>query len=165
MTDAGDIGRSIEELRAALERIDRRTCELRRELAEVHAPPRLAGVRALVVVAEAGVLGALRDALERQGAEVRTADSALAAVRHFDEERPDILVAGLDLPDVGGCSLMRVVRAREAARGGQVPAIAVSALAVGNERALALEAGFQDLLSAPVSADALVPVVSQLLGR
>jgi len=61
--------------------------------------------------------------------------------------------------------LIRNVRARAAGPGGRVPALALTAYARAEDRARALNAGYQAHLAKPVDLRELVAVVSRLCGR
>jgi CheY-like chemotaxis protein len=67
------------------------------------------------------------------------------------------------MPDVNGYSLMRRIRGMPPQRGGETPAIALTAYtrAVDGERAL--EAGFQAHVTKPVDPDRLAAVVADLV--
>jgi len=60
---------------------------------------------------------------------------------------------------------MRAVRERPAHRGGRIPAAALTAYARPEDKAAALEAGFQLHVAKPVQPAELAAVVSSLAGR
>ena len=68
------------------------------------------------------------------------------------------------MPGEDGYSLIRRVRALDAARGGDVPALALTALA-GGDRRRALAAGFQNYLAKPVDIDDLAQAVAEFSYR
>jgi CheY-like chemotaxis protein len=99
------------------------------------------------------------------GAEVTAVGSADDALAVLEREQPDVLLSDIAMPDEDGYSLIRKVRAREAARGGLVPAAALTAYASPEDRLKALRAGYHDHLPKPVDPVALVEVVSNLARR
>jgi two-component system, chemotaxis family, CheB/CheR fusion protein len=73
----------------------------------------------------------------------------------LSEFRPEILLSDVAMPGEDGYSFIKRVRALGAGRGGDVPAIALTALAGDDDRQRALSAGFQVHLSKPVDLDRL----------
>jgi CheY-like chemotaxis protein len=69
------------------------------------------------------------------------------------------------MPGEDGYELMRKVRLLPADRGGQVPALAVSAFAREEDRRKAASAGFQFHLCKPVPPSELIAQVARLAGR
>jgi CheY-like chemotaxis protein len=121
-------------------------------------PPRgpLAGMDALVVDDQEDSLDMLRELLEHAGATVRTATSAADVLRQWQCREPDLLVADIGLPSIDGYELLREIRAHGSLNGRVVPAIAVTAYAMDEDRARALAAGFQGHVAKPVDPDAFI---------
>lgn len=71
-------------------------------------------------------------------------------MRGFEEFRPQLLVCDIGLPGGDGYALIRRIRALGAARGGDIPAIALTALAGEENRRQAIAAGFNLHLAKPV---------------
>jgi CheY-like chemotaxis protein len=74
-------------------------------------------------------------------------------------DSPDVILADIELPDEDGYTLLRKLRGRSPADGGQIPAIAVTTFSRRIDRRRAFEAGFHMHLSKPVEADELVAAV------
>jgi CheY-like chemotaxis protein len=91
---------------------------------------------------------------------VGTAQEALCVVR---ESAPHLLISDIGLPDEDGYALIRSVRALGPARGGNVPAIALTAYVRPEDGRRAKEEGFQAHLAKPVEEDELVRLVASLL--
>jgi signal transduction histidine kinase len=125
----------------------------------------LAGLRVLVVEDEDDTRELLVIALEQCGAEVASAPSTAVALASFDRHPPDVLVSDLAMPDEDGFSLIRKVRSRGAAEGGNVPAAALTAYARTEDRVRALAAGFQKHLPKPIDPSDLIAAVAALAGR
>jgi len=148
------------------------------EVTRVEAPPtppierevsenglRLDGVRVMLVEDDPVTLDLLKFIFDESGAEVITAasvDEALGALERF---RPDALVSDIAMPDRDGCDLIREVRTREPERGGNIPAVAVTAYARSEDRVRALEAGFQMHVTKPIVPEELIAVVASLTGH
>ncbi len=125
----------------------------------------LAGVRVLVVDDEPDSRDMLAFFLRGCGAEVRTAASAAAARAALAAERPDVVVSDIGMPGEDGYELVRRLRALPPEEGGEVPAIALTAHARGDDRIRALGAGFQAHLAKPVDPTELALVAARLLER
>ena len=128
-------------------------------------PDLLKDIRILVVEDERDTLDLLVTALAQCGAEVTSAVSVPEALAAFDRAAPDVLVSDIGLPVEDGYSLIRKVRSRTPARGGRIPAAAVTAYAGAEDRRRALDAGFQSHLAKPVDPSELVMTIAALAGR
>ncbi|MFC0254053.1 hybrid sensor histidine kinase/response regulator [Massilia consociata] len=95
-------------------------------------------------------------------ARVRIAASAREAFDALRENRPDILISDLGMPEVDGFELIGWVRALPREAGGQVPAIALTAFARSEDRLKALEAGFSAHISKPVEPSELIASVASV---
>ncbi|HYO62820.1 MAG TPA: PAS domain S-box protein [Pyrinomonadaceae bacterium] len=127
-------------------------------------PGSLAGLRLLVVEDEPDTLDLLRMFLSGYGADVTTARSAAEALAALDLARPDVIVSDVGMSNVDGYELLRRVRALGPSRGGDVPAVALTAYAREEDRALALDAGFNEHVPKPVDPSALAKVIAALVG-
>jgi CheY-like chemotaxis protein len=126
-------------------------------------PADLAGLKVLVVDDVADSLELTIQVLESCGATVLGASSAAAALALLDSERPAVLVSDVGMPDVDGLELVRRLRRRSAQRGGDIPAIALTAFTRQQDRVDALRAGFTAYLAKPVEAADLVATVAGLV--
>ncbi len=90
---------------------------------------------------------------------------APAALATVEADHPDVLVSDVGMPDVDGYELLRRVRALGPARGGRLPAIALTAFARSEDRTRALRAGFLVHVSKPVEPSELVATVASIVGR
>jgi PAS domain S-box-containing protein len=135
-------------------------------LSPLRAPAtELAGVRILVVDDHTDARELVKRVLEDSGATVTTAAGALEALALVESERPDVLVSDIGMPDIDGFDLIQRVRALGPDRGGQVPAVALTAFARSEDRTRALRAGFQVHVSKPVDAAELIATVVSVAGR
>jgi CheY-like chemotaxis protein/anti-sigma regulatory factor (Ser/Thr protein kinase) len=124
----------------------------------------LKGVRVLVVEDDPDTLELLRFILDRRGAEVSTAASTREALDVMERWQPTTLVSDLAMPDQDGYELIGRIRSRSSERGGNIPAVAVSAYTRTEDRIRALSAGFQMHLPKPVDPEELVATVASLAG-
>ncbi len=100
------------------------------------------GGKVLVVDDEPDALTLFTRLLEDRNAVVMTAASAADALEMLEAQRPDVLVSDIGMLAVDGYSFIRIVRALGAARGGNVPALALTAYARAEGMA-AIRVGFQ----------------------
>jgi PAS domain S-box-containing protein len=125
----------------------------------------LAGLRVLVVDDELDARALLTAMLERCGAEVVSAESALEGIESIERWRPDVLVADIGMPVEDGYGLIRKVRALPKERGGLTPALALTAYARTEDRVRAISEGYQLHLAKPVDRVELATVVASLANR
>ena len=125
----------------------------------------LRGVHVLAVDDEHDALGLLRDTLEVAGARVSTMTSAQAALDRIEELTPDVLVTDIGMPGMDGYDLIKRVRLSPVPAVRDVPAAALTAFARSDDRAKALQSGFEMHLSKPVDPGELVAAVASLVRR
>jgi CheY-like chemotaxis protein len=125
----------------------------------------LRGVKVLAVDDEHDARNLIRRILERSSAKVFTAGSATEAMRLFKNERPDVIVSDIGMPEQDGYEFMRMVRSLGVEEGGQTPAAALTAYARPQDRRQALMAGYQSHVVKPADPDELITVVASLAGK
>jgi len=125
----------------------------------------LAGVRVLVVDDAKDAREALSMLLGQFGARVTAVGSVDEALAVLDRDPPHVLLSDIAMPEEDGYTLIRKVRARDAARGGRVPAAALTAYATPEDRTKALRAGYHDHLPKPVDPAVLIETVASLARR
>ncbi|HEX7478937.1 MAG TPA: PAS domain S-box protein [Polyangiales bacterium] len=126
---------------------------------------KLSGVRVLFVEDEEALLDAFKARLTSLGAEVSLASSVPEALAELARATPDVIVSDIAMPGEDGYSLIRKVRARGHDKGGDTPAVALTAYADAQSRQLALLAGFQAHLAKPVDSDDLVRTILSSIGK
>jgi signal transduction histidine kinase len=127
-----------------------------------NAAPRLHGTRVLVVDDAADARDLFVEVLRRCGAETSFAASAAEALAIVERERPDVVLADIEMPGEDGYGLLSKIRALPAERGGNVPVAALTAYATAQDRADVLAAGFAAYVSKPVLPLDLARVVGRL---
>lgn len=123
----------------------------------------LSGIRILCVDDEPDTLELLGILLTHYGASVITLSSAAEVLPTIDSFQPDILVSDIGMPEVDGYSLLQKVRALPAEKGGQIPAIALTAFAGEIDQQKALRVGFQKHLAKPIEPNHLTQAVLELV--
>ncbi|HEY6659823.1 MAG TPA: PAS domain S-box protein, partial [Pyrinomonadaceae bacterium] len=122
----------------------------------------LEGLRILVVDDEIDARTLLRAMIERCGAQVVAVSSAREGLESIESWRPDVLIADIGMPVEDGYGLIKKVRALPQERGGQTPALALTAYARTEDRVRALSEGYQVHLAKPVDRFELAAVVASL---
>ncbi len=118
----------------------------------------LNGIRVLIVDDDDDARALVQAIVEEAGGTATTADSGPQALERLDEGVPDVLIADLGMPGMDGLALIEAVRRRlDVARA--VPAIALTAYARSEDRAAAVNGGFQRHLAKPVDHLLLVAAV------
>ncbi|MGA2442480.1 MAG: ATP-binding protein [Tepidisphaeraceae bacterium] len=125
----------------------------------------LQGVKVLVVDDEPDARELIKRVLEDCKAQVLTAGSAAEAMPILLQQKPDVLLSDIGMPQVDGYDFLRQVRAMTAQSGGKIPAIALTAFARSEDRTRALMSGYQVHVSKPVEPAELVATVASVMGR
>ena len=124
----------------------------------------LSGLRVLVVDDEADARELVKHVLSECDAQVFTASMAEEALVLIEKERPQVLISDIGMPNVDGYELLRQVRKLGAEKGGNLPAIALTAFARSEDRTRALRAGYLVHVSKPVEPSELVATVASVAG-
>jgi PAS domain S-box-containing protein len=122
----------------------------------------LQDVKIMVVEDQADARELIRLILEQQGAQVIEASSSKQALEIIKESIPDVLISDIGMPDEDGYSFLKKVRSLPQDKGGNVPALALTAYTKEEDRELAIAAGFQMHLGKPLDITELVQAVFQL---
>ena len=88
--------------------------------------------------------------------------SAAEAMAFVAVQPPDILLSDIGMPGEDGLTFIRRLRALPVEQGGSIPAAAITAYARAEDRAQALDAGFQLHLAKPIDPDEVIAAVSTL---
>jgi two-component system, cell cycle response regulator DivK len=95
----------------------------------------------------------LRDVLEYAGYQVRVAGTAEDGIDLALDAPPDLVLMDLQLPGMDGVEALRQLR--ESPQTAHIPVVAVTALAMKEDRDRVLGAGFDGYLEKPISVRAL----------
>jgi PAS domain S-box-containing protein len=124
--------------------------------------PDLTGTHVLAVDDEPDALRLLKEILEAAGARVTTASSALVALEKVRSANPDVLVTDLGMPLMDGFELIHRLRQSEDRTVRGIPAAALTAYARSEDRAKALQSGFEMHLAKPIDPVELASAVKAL---
>jgi CheY-like chemotaxis protein len=125
--------------------------------------PELAEVSVLVVDDDEDSRDFVVQALRTFGAKVTGAASACEALEKVASTHPDILLSDIGMPGEDGYSLIRRIRGLSPAKGGTIPAAAITAYTLPKDRERALAAGFQIHLAKPVTLASLITAAVSLV--
>ena len=125
-------------------------------------PSLLDDVLVLIVEDEDDARVMLETALRQYGAEVIAAASAAEAIEVLDRAAPNVLLSDIGMPHEDGYALIRRVRARSAADGGGIPAVAITAYASAHDRDATAAAGYQAHVAKPFDPHEVALLVARL---
>ncbi|MCW2680852.1 MAG: putative transcriptional regulatory protein PrrA [Frankiales bacterium] len=114
----------------------------------------------LLVEDDPAIRTALARALSERGHGVRTEPTGMAGLQAAVDDRPDLVVLDLGLPDVDGCVLLSMLRAVS-----DVPVIVATARDDERETVRALDAGADDYIVKPFAAEHLDARIRAVLRR
>ena len=123
----------------------------------------LYGLKILVVDDDVDTRELIEWVLKRVGAEVTSVGSAREALEVLEREKPHVLVSDIAMPEDDGYTLLKKIRALPPERGGRIPAIALTAHSLVQDRLQSLRAGFQSHVPKPVVPEELVEVVASII--
>jgi CheY-like chemotaxis protein len=101
--------------------------------------------------------------LERLGANVVVARNGFEGLEAIKNNRPNLVVSDINMPEMDGFELLREIRALGSEAGGSVPVIAMTAFVRYADCARILNAGFQACLPKPFTPNKLVETILTLL--
>ena len=113
----------------------------------------LSGLRVLVADDNELNLDVAREQLEAAGASVWLARNGLQVLERLDEAEVDVLLLDVQMPEMDGIETVRRLRADP--RHARLPVIAMTALAMPEDREQSLQAGMSDHLCKPIDRDEL----------
>lgn len=116
--------------------------------------------RVLIVDDEEMIRDELRECLELEDFEVKTAASAMQALDVFDTAQIDVVVTDLKMPQMGGLELLRHLRNKQVSSA----VFVVSGHGAQSNAEEAMELGAVACFSKPLDVDALVEKINETLG-
>ncbi|MFB2938078.1 PAS domain S-box protein [Aerosakkonemataceae cyanobacterium BLCC-F154] len=119
----------------------------------------LTGFRVLTVDDDPDARQLLSVILSQYGAEVLSVTSASEVLVNLESFQPDVLVSDIGMPEVDGYCLIQQIRALPPEKGGEVPAIALTAYAREDDRLRVLASGYQKHVTKPLEPELLVQAV------
>ncbi|MFN8196379.1 MAG: response regulator transcription factor [Nocardioidaceae bacterium] len=114
----------------------------------------------LVVEDDDAIRAAVRRGLSDRGYAVATASTGMAGLEHVLGEQPQVVLLDLGLPDVGGQTLIAMIRAAS-----DVPIIVITAQDDDPTMVAALDAGADDYVVKPFGTDQVAARIRAVLRR
>jgi two-component system, cell cycle response regulator DivK len=117
--------------------------------------------RILIVEDNPPCLLLLKDVLEVHGYEILKTKKGLVAINLARDNRPDLILMDIRLPDISGLDLTRLLKQDHQTKG--IPIIAVTAFAMRGDEAKALESGCDAYITKPITLDNLLRTIESFL--
>jgi two-component system KDP operon response regulator KdpE len=117
----------------------------------------------MVVDDEAAILRLLRATLESEGYAVVSADRGSLALKMLDDERPDLLVLDVMMPEMSGFEVLRQIRT--ASQHPQVPVVMLTARTGDVDKLQGFQSGADDYVTKPFNPDELLARIAAILRR
>lgn len=114
----------------------------------------------LIVEDEQNLNKILQDYLHHYGYQTVSAETGAEAFTFWKEEKPDLILLDLNLPDMDGLDIMREIRKTDT-----IPIVIVTARDEEIERLIGLELGSDDYISKPFSPREVVARIKAVLRR
>lgn len=99
--------------------------------------------------------------LEKNGYEVIKAKDGTTGVKLAIQEKPDLIIMDIQLPDIDGLEATKRIRASEV--DGEIPIIALTSYAMTGDKEKALSAGCTGYIEKPINADTFIAEVERYL--
>ena len=101
--------------------------------------------------------------LKRKGFEIVVAGDGIEGIKMAKSENPDLILMDLSLPKMDGWTATKKIKASEEIQ--NIPIIALSAHAMEEHKASALESGCDDYDTKPVDINRLLEKINQALDK
>lgn len=115
----------------------------------------------LFVEDEIALAGIVHESLTTRGFHVVHCTHAATAFKQYEQQRPDVLILDVMLPDGDGFALARQIRARDM----DLPIIFLSARSLPTDVVTGFESGGNDYLKKPFSMEELIVRIKVLLSK
>lgn len=121
------------------------------------------GAKPLVLLVEdnEAIRGAFSVLLEESGYRMNQAGTGAEALRQAADEPPDLILMDLGLPDMNGLEAVRTLKADDGTR--EIPVVALTGRTLDADEQACLDAGCTAYFAKPVSSQALLGKLAELL--
>lgn len=99
--------------------------------------------------------------LQHLGFEVHVAENGPAALRAVERSHYSLVFMDIQMPEIDGFAVTRMIRASEALEGGRLPIIAMTAHALEGSREDCIAAGMDDYISKPLDSEELLNMLNK----
>jgi CheY-like chemotaxis protein len=101
--------------------------------------------------------------LESHGCQVLKATCGRAGYEQALRERPDFIILDIQLPDIMGTEVLRLIRA--SAIGDSIPIIAMTSYAMAGDEQRLLAAGCNGYIEKPVDPERVITQITRIVGE
>ncbi|MFH1783570.1 MAG: response regulator [bacterium] len=123
----------------------------------------MAGELILIVEDNFKNLKLFRDLLELKGFKVLGAQTGKEAINILGEQKPELILMDILLPDINGLEAVKLLKAKPDTK--DIPIVALTSLAMPDDRAHCLEAGCLDHIAKPIDTKGFVEKVEGIIRR
>ena len=99
--------------------------------------------------------------LESQGYTVVKATTGQGALQQIKTNPPDLILMDIQLPDIDGMALVRIIRAKDTTK--ETAILALTAYAMKGDREKILKTGCNDYISKPINVENFISTVRKYL--
>ncbi|HEX8738098.1 MAG TPA: PAS domain S-box protein [Pyrinomonadaceae bacterium] len=138
---------------------------LRNDAADSEKGDSLKGARILLVDDDCDAMLPLQIILETHEAEVFCASSVREALEYLAENKFNLLVSDIGMPEMDGYDLITELRKMDASANHDIPAIALTAYASTQDKRRALMSGFQHHFAKPLDFEQFLATVNSLIAQ
>jgi CheY-like chemotaxis protein len=103
--------------------------------------------------------------LEKQGHQVTVVPNGKEAVEAVRRGGYDLVLMDVQMPEMDGFEATAAIRQQEAATGGRMPIVAMTAHAMKGDRERCLEAGMDGYVSKPIQPRELIEAIAKAMGK
>ena len=161
LKDARSPTRLLEETSLFLHSVERRLPARKRADPAAGRDGELAGKTVLVIDDDVRNIFALTTMLEERGLKVLFAENGRDGLRRLAEERPDLILSDLMMPEMDGFAFLEAARANTL--WASIPFVMLSARGDKDAEQQALALGARRYLTKPVDVEALLAIVAHAL--
>jgi CheY-like chemotaxis protein len=101
--------------------------------------------------------------LEKHGYSVIVASNGAEAVAAFENDRFDVVLMDIQMPEMDGFEATAAIRAKEKLTGGHVPIVAMTAHALKGDQERCISAGMDAYVSKPIRTSELFSTLESML--
>ena len=99
--------------------------------------------------------------LEKNGHSVIVARDGTTGIKMALEEKPDLILMDIQLPDINGMKATKIIRSSEADE--RVPIVALTSYAMTGDREKSLEAGCTGYIEKPINPETIMNEIEKFL--
>ena len=100
--------------------------------------------------------------LEKSGFATIRAENGKKGIEIAQTERPDFILLDIQLPDIDGIEVLKVIRKSHVLA--QIPVIAITSYAMSGDRERLLENGCNGYIEKPINPETILSVINQIIG-